>query len=212
MINEAKFADELFAKGHTQYMSLQIFVDSEDLTLIHKYKDAIKKHNSDILAHDTFNSGFDLFSLVEHIEINPFTLTFDFKVACKTEIIHDNSKRHPCGFYLYPRSSIGKTAFRLANSVGIIDSSYRGNIKAMIDMNEFLPFFSKVMGYDSHTVTTNIQCHTKLNEDGNHIENYSRMFQLCAPNLMPVYVEMVAERELLGSTQRGMGGFGSSGV
>ena len=164
MINEAKFAHELFAKGHTQYMSLQIFVDSDDLTLIHKYNDAIKKHNSDILAHDTFNSGFDLFSLVEHIELNPFTLTFDFKVACKTEIIHDNFKRHPCGFYLYPRSSIGKTQFRLANSVGIIDSSYRGNIMAMVDMSEFLPFFSKVLGYgfDNNSIKANIQSHINL--------------------------------------------------
>ena len=34
------------------------------------------------------------------------------------------------GYYLYPRSSISKTPLILANSVGIIDSGYRGNIKA----------------------------------------------------------------------------------
>ena len=180
MINEAKFAHELFAKGHTQYMSLQIFVDSDDLTLIHKYNDAIKKHNSDILAHDTFNSGFDLFSLVEHIELNPFTLTFDFKVACKSEIIHDNFKRHPCGFYLYPRSSIGKTQFRLANSVGIIDSSYRGNIMAKI---------------------------RNFGEDDEVAKRGDKLFQICAPDLKPVVVQIVTE---LSETSRGSGGFGST--
>ena len=39
----------------------------------------------------------------------------------------------PSGFYIYPRSSISKTPFRLANNVGIIDSGYRGNLGACFD-------------------------------------------------------------------------------
>ena len=40
-------------------------------------------------------------------------------------------------YYLYPRSSVStKTPLRLANSVGIIDSGYRGNIKAVFDINQ----------------------------------------------------------------------------
>jgi dUTPase len=39
----------------------------------------------------------------------------------------------PCGFYLYPRSSISKTRMRLANSVGIIDAGYRGDLIAAVD-------------------------------------------------------------------------------
>ena len=37
------------------------------------------------------------------------------------------------GYHLYPRSSISKTKVRLANSVGIIDPNYRGNIIAAVD-------------------------------------------------------------------------------
>jgi dUTP pyrophosphatase len=193
-------------------MCLRVFVDSDDLEVIHKYKEAIHKHNEALLVHDTFNSGFDLFCLAHRVEKNDLTVTIDFGVACQAEMVHDNGKKHASGFYLYPRSSIGKTPLRLANSVGIIDSSYRGNIKAMVDMNYFLPVFHFVEGYGDGSNETHIQCEVTVNEDGFQIAQYARLFQLCAPTLVPIYVEMVVEREMLGSTQRGSGGFGSTGV
>jgi dUTP pyrophosphatase len=166
----------------------------------------------ELLTHDTFNSGFDLFCLAHRLESNNLTVTIDFGVACKAIMVHDNGKRHPSGFYLYPRSSIGKTPLRLANSVGIIDSSYRGNIKAMVDMNYFIPFFHVVEGYGSDSDESNIDFTIEVNKEGFQLKNHARLFQLCAPTLVPIYVEMVVERELLGSTERGNGGFGSSGV
>jgi len=211
-LTEADFKDALFEKGYTQYMSLRLFVDSPDLEVIHKYKEAIKKHNEELLSRDTFNSGFDLFCLAHRIEKNDFTIAIDFGVACKAEIVHDTGKKHPSGFYLYPRSSISKTPLRLANSVGIIDSSYRGNIKAMVNIDYFLPVFKFMEGYGGTSHDTQIQTNIELNEDGFQIQQYSRLFQLCAPTLVPIYVEFVAERELLGSTERGSGGFGSTGV
>jgi len=36
-------------------------------------------------------------------------------------------------YYLFPRSSISKTPLRLANSIGLIDGGYRGEIVAMVD-------------------------------------------------------------------------------
>ncbi len=39
----------------------------------------------------------------------------------------------PCGYYLYPRSSLSNTPLRLANSVGIIDYTYRGELIAKVD-------------------------------------------------------------------------------
>ena len=39
----------------------------------------------------------------------------------------------PTSYFLYPRSSIIKTPLRMANSVGIIDAGYRGNIIACVD-------------------------------------------------------------------------------
>ena len=41
-------------------------------------------------------------------------------------------------FYVYPRSSISKTPLRMANSVGIIDSGYRGNLKFAVDAHKHL--------------------------------------------------------------------------
>ena len=92
----------------------------------------------------------------------------------------------PVGYYLYPRSSTGsKTPLRLANSVGIIDSGYRGHIIAFFDNRQAAEFI---------------------------IEAYQRMAQLCPPNLTyPIYVSLVEREEDLGVTARGQKGFGSSG-
>ena len=92
----------------------------------------------------------------------------------------------PVGYYLYPRSSTGtKTPLRLANSVGIIDSGYRGHIIAAFD---------------------------NWKEENYCIEPYHRMAQLCPPNLTyPVWVQIVDSEEDLGLTKRGEGGFGSTG-
>ena len=37
------------------------------------------------------------------------------------------------GYFLFPRSSISKTPLRLANSIGLIDGGYRGEIMAVCD-------------------------------------------------------------------------------
>ena len=93
----------------------------------------------------------------------------------------------PVGYYLYPRSSTGsKTPLRMANSVGIIDSGYRGNIIAVFD--NWLD--------DDYTVQAS-----------------SRVVQLCPPNLThPIVVRLVNEESELGVTTRGNGGFGSTGI
>jgi dUTP pyrophosphatase len=85
------------------------------------------------------------------------------------------------GYYLYPRSSITKTPIRLANSVGIIDCSYTGEIIAVVDNKSPL----------DHPI--------KAGE---------RLFQLCAPDLTPLQIQFV---EQLPETKRGGNGFGSTG-
>ena len=91
----------------------------------------------------------------------------------------------PSSFYVYPRSSISKTKLRLANSTAIIDSGYRGELGAYLD---------------------NISP-TKTEE----IPQFSRLLQICSPTLMPIKLEIVASEDVLGSTERGAGGFGSTG-
>ena len=104
----------------------------------------------------------------------------------------------PTGFYLYPRSSISKTRMRLANSVGIIDAGYRGDIIAAVDT---IGLFG-----------SNDIWHV-WKETLSPIQKYDRYFQLCAPDLSAFLVHIVdTEAELGAPTIRGQGGFGSTGV
>lgn len=104
----------------------------------------------------------------------------------------------PCGFYLYPRSSISKTRMRLANSVGIIDAGYRGDLIAAVDS----------IGVFGSTDIWQI-----WKETLSPIKKYDRYFQVCAPDLSPFLVHIVdTEHELSPPTARGQGGFGSTGV
>lgn len=104
----------------------------------------------------------------------------------------------PCGFYLYPRSSISKTRMRLANSVGIIDAGYRGDLIAAVDT---IGLFG-----------SNDIWHV-WKETLSPIKKYDRYFQVCAPDLSPFLVHIVeTDAELGAPTTRGTGGFGSTGV
>ena len=80
---------------------------------------------------------------------------------------------------LFPRSSISKTGHRLLNSVGVIDSGYRGEIKVRM----------------SHT-------------DRNTYKVGDRVAQLIIMELPTVIIEEV---DSLIDSDRGEGGFGSSG-
>jgi len=96
----------------------------------------------------------------------------------------DELKRCNVSYYLYARSSIAKTPLMLANSVGIIDKNYRGEIKAAL---RYIPEESQ----DSYT-----------------IEKGTRLVQICAPDLSPLKIRF---NEDLDITSRGVGGFGSTG-
>ena len=102
-------------------------------------------------------------------------------------------KSSASGYYLYPRSSIVKTPFRLSNSVGIIDAGYRGEIMAVVDNIDSANNDMKV-------------CINK------YMPPMSRMFQICSPTLEPFMVKIVENEEQLGLTERGSGGFGSTGL
>ena len=132
--------------------------------------------------HQHYNpgdSGLDLFC-PEDIIIGPGeTMKIDLQIQC--EALHDNIENNNVSYYLYPRSSIIKTPLRLANSIGIIDAGYRGNIIACVD---------NIKNYEFK------------------IEKGSRLFQICGPTLEPIEIRVVNE---LSNSQRGSGGFGSTG-
>jgi dUTP pyrophosphatase len=87
---------------------------------------------------------------------------------------------------------------RLANSVGIIDAGYRGDLIAAVD----------TIGLFGSTDIWHI-----WKETLSPIKKYDRYFQVCAPDLSPFLVHIVeTEQDLSPPTDRGAGGFGSTGV
>lgn len=124
------------------------------------------------------DAGLDLYCPGD-LTIPPHeTGKIDLKIQC--EGLSDNSDRNIC-YYLYPRSSISKTPLRLANSVGIIDAGYRGNLMAVVD---------------------------NISDEAYHIQKGQRLFQICGPCLEPIHLKLVEE---LSDSERGNGGFGSTG-
>ena len=109
----------------------------------------------------------------------------DTQVVCAA--YKDNK---PSAYYLYPRSSISKTPLRLANSVGIIDSGYRGNLIAKLDNT----------GYHK----------TGIHSRDFETQNGDKYVQICMPDLSPFTVSLVDNINDLGTTERGDGGFGST--
>ena len=161
------------------FYTLKIYISNNNLK--DKYYSHIINHNNQVNTKFP-NAGFDLLT-PQTLEINSSIIKLDTNIICA---MYD-SNNNTVSYFLYPRSSIIKTNFRLANSVGIIDSGYRGNIIGIFD---------------------NVLSHSTITE----IEQYSRLLQICAPNLGPIIVKIVDSlEELSEETERGTGGFGSTG-
>lgn len=91
----------------------------------------------------------------------------------------------PVPLMLLPRSSTGsKTPIRLSNSIGVIDSGYRGPLIACVDC---------------------------VKKQEVVISKHQRMFQVVSFSGRPIYVELVNHHRELGTTERDTGGFGSTG-
>jgi dUTPase len=172
--------------------------------LVKVYKEKVKAHNSKVRDSKYADSGFDLmipFDYSQHengyTENRISNVTFRSPLGVKCSMSRIDSTIPflvPCGYYLYPRSSIVKTPFRMSNSVGIIDSGYRGEIMAVVDNIDSANNDMKA-------------CICK------YMTPMTRMFQICSPTLEPFFVEIVDTEEALGSsTERGNGGFGSTGL
>lgn len=136
------------------------------------------------------NAGVDLFC-VKKQDVFPTKATLlDLGVKArmtKFYFVHkegiSEERSEPCHFWLVPRSSIWKSGVRQANSVGVIDSSYRGVLMgAVLANNELI-----------------------------EIQPCTRLFQILAPDMG--YITKVALKPLseLDQTSRGEGGFGSTG-
>ncbi len=181
----------------TYKYELSIFIiTSTDTELVSKYQKKVEEHNQKLCGNYS-DSGFDIFMPTEGG--NPhFCANLDGARFLGLGIKCAMRKRGaPCGFYLYPRSSISKTRMRLANSVGIIDAGYRGELITAVDTTGV---------YGSNDI------HHIWGETLGTIKKFDRYFQICAPNLAPFMIQIVDSEDALGATARGNCGFGSTGV
>ena len=92
----------------------------------------------------------------------------------------------PAGFVglIFPRSSIRKTNLQLSNSVGVVDSGYRGEIQATFN---------------------------KINNDSVSENDYKVGDRIAQIMIIPHPSIEFEEADELSDTERGEGGFGSTG-
>tara|TARA_B100001094_G_C17769082_1_gene594094 strand:+ start:157 stop:603 length:447 start_codon:yes stop_codon:yes gene_type:complete len=132
-----------------------------------------KNHPTYIKAAKNGDVGLDI-PMQESVIIPPKARSFKINLKFKASPTH--------GYMLVPRSSISKTTVRLANSIGIIDKKYRGDVMVVVD---------------------NIGDSDVLFQEG------CCFFQIIAfDGNLPRY--QIEEIDL--ATSRGSGGFGSTGA
>jgi dUTP pyrophosphatase len=134
-----------------------LYLYTEDNTLKQLYtRQALEKA-------DSGDAGIDLYVPDDlHITDTSSTTFLNHKIVCRMTLLYPNAEEADVSYYLYPRSSMAKTRLRLANSVGIIDSGYRGPIITALDAR----------GEEI-------------------IAAYTRLVQLCSPTLEPVRLVVV---------------------
>lgn len=185
MCSDMKTDLEVMRKRFRSFMILNLYVNSADKDLKDIYIGNAIVHNNQMLTNPFPDSGFDVMSPDFITARNENVNKIDFSIRCSATLENADGSSEPTGYYMYPRSSVSKTPLRLANSVGIIDSGYRGNLMGMFDC---------------------------LYQTSYKLEKFQRICQICAPTMIPIYVNVVPEESDLGiSTSRGTGGFGSTG-
>jgi dUTP pyrophosphatase len=143
------------------------------------YKDTYDMNDS--------NAGFDVYSTSDvTVEQTPQFIPFGIvarllKVQPMPGGTSNDWLKTDSHFWLMPRSSIYKTGLMMANSTGVIDKSYRGELKA--------PVWS---------MTANSK-----------VSRGDRLFQIVAPDMG--WIRTVKVVNSMPDSDRGAGGFGSTG-
>jgi dUTP pyrophosphatase len=134
----------------------------------------------DSISRTNENAGVDMFCLTTTVcPISQVTL---LDLGVKARML--DSDGNACHFWLAPRSSIWKNGVTQANSIGVIDSSYRG------------PLMGAVLPFQFQSAT---------------IQEGSRLFQVLAPDMGYISKVQILHESDLDTTTRGAGGFGSTG-
>lgn len=153
-----------------------LFIFAENIELQTMLKNQVSEHRLS-------DSGFNI-PMLQNI-IPQYKSMHTFNLGIRVAAVFQNV---PVPCLVLPRSSLAKTPFRMANTLGLIDAGYRGEVKAMVDV------------LDSHDEIT--------------INNGTRYFQVCQHNFLPWdQIIIVDSLEALPRPpdNRGEGGFGSTG-
>lgn len=188
---------------YDRFMILNLFVDNSDADnkeLKQFYIRNAMIHNQKMLRSiDFIDAGFDLMLPYNHVKGNVIGFTecnvnrvnkLDFQVKCSAKMVvkeenvsYEDCNKYNTGYHMVPRSSISKTSLRMANSIGVIDAGYRGPLIGMVDVV-----------YETDPIC---------------LKPYEKFFQICAPGMVPILVNIVEDIDT--ATERGEGGFGSTG-
>lgn len=193
------------------YYILNLFLTNDVPKTICKKYDSLKKENHSIFKNDShkyisknpyLDAGIDLYCISNQtIKNGTLSNKVDLGIKCSMNFVSTNKITNetstvPCGYYLYPRSSTGsKSPLRLSNSVGIMDSGYRGHVIACFD---------------------NVDYSNQFNDSSYDICEGVRLVQICPPNItFPTVINIVSSDSSLdipkSNNLRGSGGFGSTG-
>lgn len=178
------------------YYTLYVYLETDDADLINKYKELFGKVQDKTRlykngANICIDAGIDVFTPFDQ-SVNGLSNKVKTSMKCGMYFNDGQSSfQMPSGFHVYPRSSTGaSTPLRLANSVGIIDSGYRGELMGI---------------FDNHSSSEYI------------ITRFQRVLQICAPNLtypiFPILVDNLSALDAhVDNNERGAGGLGSTGA
>lgn len=142
-------------------------------------------------AHAT-DAGFDLVATSRTVDNNG-------NIVYGTGLAFEIPEGHVG--YIFPRSSISQKDVMLTNAVGVIDAGYRGEVTFKFKAN------NKVWRYDSSRYGE-----TFCRELGsNYMDIYNVGDRIGQLIIMPIPDIEFEEAEELSTTDRGTGGYGSTG-
>jgi len=130
---------------------------------------------------DNANAGVDIFT-AETFKADTTEKAHLLDLGVRAMMVRSDTEE-PVHFWLAPRSSVYKTGYMMANSLGVIDRTYRGVLKAPV---------------------------VKVCPGASGFVRGERHFQILAPNLG--WIKQIVRVDSLPTTVRGEGGFGSTGA
>ena len=159
------------------------------------------------------NAGFDLY-LEQDVQTQGGKVSM-LSMGCKARMVrcYPDEMEEEVHYWLCPRSSIYKYKISMANSVGVIDKGYRGNLMApVIPHSQPEGYWQKFSdNFTTHHEPTYVwtNCTTRNEYAYPMLEKGTRLFQIVAPDMG--WIKDVRIVDTFAETERGEGGFGSTG-